>query len=81
MTNLQVIAKRCPVMSKALAVQSARIGGGMGMGFGVGGQKLRMMHTSKARKARVDTAEVRRENGKRECFCSFLELMVGKNDN
>lgn len=27
MSNLQVIARRCPVMSKALAVQSARMAG------------------------------------------------------
>lgn len=27
MSNLQVLARRCPVMSKALAVQSARMGG------------------------------------------------------
>jgi 5-aminolevulinate synthase len=27
MSNLQTIARRCPVMSKALAVQSARMGG------------------------------------------------------
>ncbi|KAJ5099382.1 hypothetical protein N7532_006383 [Penicillium argentinense] len=27
MSNLQVLARRCPVMSKALAVQSARLGG------------------------------------------------------
>lgn len=26
MSNLQVLARRCPVMSKALAVQSARLG-------------------------------------------------------
>lgn len=26
MSNLQVLARRCPVMGKALAVQSARIG-------------------------------------------------------
>ena len=27
MSNLQVLARRCPVMSKALAVQSARMSG------------------------------------------------------
>ena len=27
MSNLQVLARRCPVMSKALAVQSARLSG------------------------------------------------------
>lgn len=27
MSNLQVIARRCPVMNKALAVQSARLSG------------------------------------------------------
>lgn len=30
MSNLQVLARRCPVMSKALAVQSARMNGTKG---------------------------------------------------
>ncbi|KAK5052158.1 hypothetical protein LTR84_002962 [Exophiala bonariae] len=60
-TNLQFIARRCPVMNKALAVQSARIGsqrsyGKLATGTGVVKSLLeKKLHTSAEKKASVDT--------------------------
>merc|ERR1712000_528096 len=59
-TNLQFIARRCPVMNKALAVQSARLGqrsyGKAAAGTGVVKSLLeKKLHTSAEKKASVDT--------------------------
>merc|ERR1711939_554440 len=59
-TNLQFIARRCPVMNKALAVQSARLGqrnyGKVAAGTGVVKSLLeKKLHTSAEKKASVDT--------------------------
>lgn len=59
-TNLQFIARRCPVMNKALAVQSARINshrsyGKLATGTGVVKSLLeKKLHTSAEKKASVD---------------------------
>ncbi|KMU76226.1 5-aminolevulinate synthase [Coccidioides immitis RMSCC 3703] len=57
-SNLQVIAKRCPVMSKALAVQSSRMAAGcpikgLGAAMRVSVHGKRAMHTSAVRHANV----------------------------
>ncbi|KIX09948.1 5-aminolevulinate synthase, mitochondrial [Rhinocladiella mackenziei CBS 650.93] len=60
-TNLQFIARRCPVMNKALAVQSARINtrrsyGNAAVGTGIVKSLLeKKLHTSAEKKASVDT--------------------------
>lgn len=64
-TNLQFIARRCPVMNKALAVQSARIGarrsyGKVAVGTGVVKSLLeKKLHTSADKQASVDTSVFR----------------------
>lgn len=64
-TNLQFIARRCPVMNKALAVQSARLNtqrsyGKMASGTGVVKSLLeKKLHTSAEKKASVDTNMIR----------------------
>ncbi|KAF9631226.1 Aminotransferase class-2 pyridoxal-phosphate binding site [Lasiodiplodia theobromae] len=69
MSNLQLIARRCPVMGKALAVQSARTGntvlagafGGTRAYHAKVGHRARL-HTSSSKEAQaVDVASVRRE--------------------
>lgn len=71
-TNLQFIARRCPVMNKALAVQSARIhtrsynkvaAGSTGTVKSLLEKKL---HTSAEKKASVDTNILR---GAHPCSC------------
>jgi 5-aminolevulinate synthase len=62
-TNLQFIARRCPVMNKALAVQSARIRTATytkaATGAGTAKSLLeKKLHTSAARKASVDVDNV-----------------------
>ena len=56
MSNLQVIARRCPVMGKALTVQSSR-NGAAGLGGVFGGTRAYKskanMHTTPARHATV----------------------------
>ncbi|KAI1912098.1 hypothetical protein LOZ61_003448 [Ophidiomyces ophidiicola] len=55
-SNLQVIARRCPVMSKALAVQSSRLAGGcpaQGLGAAMRVQAKRALHTTAVRNANV----------------------------
>jgi 5-aminolevulinate synthase len=44
MSNLQVLARRCPVMGKALAVQSARHGAILGGVYG-GASAVKAYHT------------------------------------
>lgn len=77
-SNLQVVARRCPVMSKALAVQSARIASTRAFSTfasGVAGvtkdaKALRVVagkkrfHTSTSKNAKIDPDVVRKyENG------------------
>jgi hypothetical protein len=50
MSNLQLVARRCPVMGKALAVQSARIGTRGMRAYEMGKARL---HTSRAKEARA----------------------------
>lgn len=62
-TNLQFIARRCPVMNKALAVQSARIRTAAytqaATGAGTARSLLeKKLHTSAEKKARVDVDKV-----------------------
>jgi len=58
MSNLQVLARRCPVMGKALTVQSARNGASLGGVFG-GARAYHSkgyranLHTSSAKQAQV----------------------------
>ena len=64
MTNLQVLAKRCPIMGKAMAVQSAR-GGKIALGGVFGGTRAygsgkAKLHTSRVKMATVDTEVFRR---------------------
>lgn len=76
MSKLQLLAHRCPVMGKALAVQSAkfgRVGGGVGIaglsthsvaaGHHVGrmGGKARGLHTSRSQEARAVDGPLFRE--------------------
>ena len=69
MSNLQVIARRCPVMSKALAVQSARM---RTAGFSTaapGAASLKSagakakIHTTAEKKANVETVYRKGERG------------------
>ncbi|KAA6412126.1 MAG: 5-aminolevulinate synthase [Lasallia pustulata] len=58
MSNLQVLARRCPVMGKAMAVQSAKgglpsLGGVFGGARAYGGKAK--LHTTRAQRATVDT--------------------------
>ncbi|KAI9862960.1 MAG: mitochondrial 5-aminolevulinate synthase [Trichoglossum hirsutum] len=55
MSNLQIMAKRCPIMGKALAVQSARNGLGGMRAYGMGKARL---HTSSLKEARAVDASV-----------------------
>ncbi len=54
MSNLQVLARRCPIMGKALAVQSSRLRSGM-VGRGGGGLGPRTakaeLHTTRVAEA------------------------------
>lgn len=78
-TNLQFIARRCPVMNKALAVQSARIRTASytkaATGAGTAKSLLeKKLHTSAEKKASVDTNNVfnKRQQGlSRRLLCSF----------
>lgn len=74
MSNLQVLARRCPVMGKALTVQSARNGnnalnGGGTRAYTSGKAKL---HTSRPNKASVEPEVIRRgNNGTIYLFSTF----------
>ncbi len=68
-TNLQFIARRCPVMNKALAVQSARMRPSTyatpAPSVGVVKSMMTMkkkLHTSAEKKANVDTRIYHKEN-------------------
>lgn len=67
-TNLQFTARRCPVMNKALAVQSARIftrnGSKAATSIGIVKSLLeKKLHTSAEKKANVDTNMFRKAQG------------------
>lgn len=59
-SNLQVIARRCPVMGKAMAVQTAKAAQPAGLGGVFGGKRTYVgkakLHTTRAQRATV-TAE------------------------
>ena len=67
MSNLQVLARRCPVMGKAMAVQSSRTGhcalngvfGGKRAYGGYGGKAK--IHTTRAQHANVAANMLKRE--------------------
>lgn len=86
MSNLQVLARRCPVMSKALAVQSARINGNGTKRFtssaaGVSTVRAfrppapadkRMLHTTGGHPASVAAGSYQK-NEQGECFITGLD--------
>lgn len=55
MSNLQVLARRCPVMSKALAVQGARMAGAK--------HQVRGLHTTAGNKASLGTGVYKKGGG------------------
>ena len=64
MSNLQVLARRCPVMGKAMTVQAAKTGttplsGAFGGARAYGGKAK--IHTSRAQKASVASDMLRNE--------------------
>ncbi len=63
MTNLQVLARRCPIMGKAMAVQSARTNNTALTGV-FGGVRAysgkAKLHTTRAREATVGAGVLRR---------------------
>lgn len=66
MSNLQVLARRCPVMGKALTVQSAKNGNNALNGV-FGGTRAytsgkAKIHTSRAHQASVEPEVIRRGN-------------------
>jgi len=69
MSNLQIVARRCPVMGKALAVQSSRSGNSFLAGA-YGGTRAYTsrvpkanLHTTQRQEARAVEAERRRTPG------------------
>ena len=65
MSNLQVLARRCPVMGKALAVQSARTGNAALCGVFGGTRAYRskaQLHTTRSQQATVGQDVLRRRN-------------------
>ena len=72
MSNLQVIARRCPVMGKALTVQSAR-NGAAGLGGVFGGTRAYKskanMHTTPARYATVSPEVLQRGSAGTQTMC------------
>lgn len=63
MSNLQVLARRCPVMGKAMAVQSAKANNAMlgGVYGGVRAYNSRAkLHTTRAREAQAVDVDVLR---------------------
>ena len=67
MSNLQVLARRCPVMGKAMAVQSAKTSNnplnGVFGGVRAYGGKAKI-HTSRARQAQVAPDVLKRETSR-----------------
>ena len=77
-TNLQFIARRCPVMNKALAVQSARIRTATYIKATTGASTAKSLlekklHTSAEKKASVDTNVFdKRQQGSYYLSCAYL---------
>lgn len=65
MSNLQVLARRCPVMGKAMAVQTARAGS-TALGGVFGGTRAyrsrAQLHTTRPQQATVGEDVLRRRN-------------------
>lgn len=91
-SNLQVIARRCPVMSKALAVQSARMatakafstfaGAGPGGSNGVKGMRAapgkKRFHTTASKAATFGQDSIRKhEDGEFFCFVFATHISFG----
>ncbi len=67
MSKLQLLARRCPVMGKALAVQSARAGtAGLASLAGRGKAGSASLHTSRPREARAVEGHLFEAREKRE---------------
>ncbi len=79
-TNLQFIARRCPVMNKALAVQSARMrtsnytSAAPSVGV-VRSMLAKKLHTSAEKKANVDT-RIYRKGDDGQCFSFHTRCIV-----
>lgn len=73
-SNLQIIARRCPVMGKAMAVQTAKNGrtrlDGVLRGLGTYSAKAKI-HTASSHRANVNVEPLRRRgNGMIQCMAS-----------
>lgn len=82
MSNLQVTAGQCPVMGKAMAVQSTRsntlLSGAFGGSRAYSTRTTRAprayLHTTRAEKAQaVDSSPLRRDDGTNECDKPSIE--------
>lgn len=75
MSNLQVVARRCPVMGKALAVQSSRAGNAALAGAYGGTRAYHSrvpranLHTTRPKEARAVDAAPIRSHGKHTVLC------------
>lgn len=89
MSNLQVLARRCPVMGKAMAVQSSRIGhaaglptvaakAGMATFSGNGRAGKAKMHTSRAHEAQAVDTPLFGGREKGELNCSAIERPLAR---
>ena len=79
MSNLQVLARRCPMMGKAMAIQTAKtgntvlggvFGGARAYGSFSGKAKL---HTSRVNHATVDTSLLRHRDSRKYHHTSLLQ--------
>ena len=81
MSKLQLLARRCPVMSKALAIQSSKAGRvGIRAVAATAGIRTVTGHASRARRAKIHTTTGKgarpveaydSENGGSVCACVF----------
>ena len=75
MSNLQILGRRCPVMGKAMAVQSARTGL-VGLSGVYGGVKTyhskANLHTTQSRNATPSEEPVKRERGRQLTATEFI---------
>lgn len=83
MSNLQVTAGQCPVMGKALAVQSTRtnslLSGAFGGSRAYSSRTTRAprayLHTTRAEKAQaVDSSPLRRDEGAQNCDTTTVDF-------
>lgn len=77
MSNLQVLARRCPMMGKAMAIQTAKtgtnalggvFGGARAYGSFSGKAKL---HTSRVNRATVDDGLMRHRDTRKSSYARF----------